>query len=189
MPLNAVFDRPEVRVVERLKVELPRDLTERVAVAARTIGATPHAYIGSLLAQYVPALPDGTARPLEEGLSALVTYLDTLPAVSVMSSGKQGSLWWVKLEIAIDSPHAWNVVQELGFVLNYISLGELLPTLFKPVSPPPYLNGGPKENLAWVIESTQPLVDPRTILGFLNERLPDPTKPSDWLIESNENQE
>jgi hypothetical protein len=33
------------------------------------------------------------------------------------------------------------VVQELGHVLNYVSVTEPLPTVFKPVSPPPYMNG------------------------------------------------
>jgi len=36
-------------------------------------------------------------------------------------------------------------------VLNYLSLDERLSTVFMPVSPPPYLNGG-VEFLSWVIE-------------------------------------
>jgi hypothetical protein len=51
----------------------------------------------------------------------------------------------VKFAIDIEHPLAWSVVQELGHVLNYVSLEERLPTVFMPVSPPPYMNGGPDE--------------------------------------------
>ncbi|MBW8309393.1 MAG: hypothetical protein K0M45_07160 [Candidatus Paracaedibacteraceae bacterium] len=71
---------------------------------------------------------------------------------------------------------AWPVVQELGFVLNNISLSEKLPTVFMPVSPPPYLNGGPEEGLSWVIESHIPYVDPEHIAQIIEERLHSPVE-------------
>ena len=37
-------------------------------------------------------------------------------------------------------------------MLNYLSVDQRLPSVFKPVSPPPYLNGG-VEFLSWVTES------------------------------------
>ena len=121
----------------------------------------------------------------DQNLSELVTFLNRIPAVSVLSSGVQeDSFWWVKLEIDVESPLAWNVVQELGFVLNYISVEERLPTVFMPVSPPPYLNGGPKEFLAWVIESTAKDVDPISIAETLEGRLPSPVDDqSKWSSE------
>jgi hypothetical protein len=82
--------------------------------------------------------------------------------------------WWVKMIIDIDHPLAWNVVQELGCVLNYISLDERLPTVFMPVSPAPYLNGGPREFLSWVIESTDPQFEPDSCREWLEGRLPQP---------------
>jgi hypothetical protein len=69
---------------------------------------------------------------------------------------------------------AWQVVQELGYVLNYMSLDERLPTLFMPVSPPPYMNGGPNEFLSWVIESKGKEFDPTTCVEWLEGRLPRP---------------
>ena len=67
-----------------------------------------------------------------------------MPGVRVLSSEvTPDAYWWVKLTIDIADPLAWRVVQELGFVLNDLSLQDKLPTVFKPVSPPPYLNGGP----------------------------------------------
>ena len=91
-------------------------------------------------------------------LDELKTYLARVPAVTVLSGAiEQRERWWVKLAIDIDHPNAWQVVQELGFVLNYISLNERLPTVFMPVSPPPYLNGGPRDFLSWVIDSREPV--------------------------------
>ena len=82
--------------------------------------------------------------------------------------------WWVKLNIDIKNKYSWNVVQELGFVLNYISLNEPMPTVFKPVSPPPYMNGGPEDYLSWVIESTFNYIDPKWVKETLEGRLPNP---------------
>ena len=84
----------------------------------------------------------------------LKNYLSKIPGVEgAMGSGfSDDGDWWVKFTINIDHPLAWNVVQELGHVLNYVSLDERLPTVFMPVSPPPYMNGGPREFLSWVIE-------------------------------------
>jgi hypothetical protein len=65
-------------------------------------------------------------------------------------------------------------VQELGHVLNYLSVDERLPTVFKPVSPPPYLNGGPREFLSWVIECPTGDMQPDTIVDWLEGRLPQP---------------
>jgi len=67
-----------------------------------------------------------------------------------------------------------NVVQELGHVLNYLSVNERLPTVFMPVSPPSYLNGGPKEFLSWVIECKDRDFKPETCAQWLEGRMPRP---------------
>ena len=87
----------------------------------------------------------------ERAFTTLENYLLRIPAVQGpigKGTGDEG-LWWVKFSIDIDDPLAWNVVQELGHILNYLSLNERLPTLFIPVSPPPYMNGGPRDFLSW----------------------------------------
>jgi len=66
------------------------------------------------------------------------------------------------------------VVQELGHVLNYLSVQERLPTTLKPDSPPPYLNGGPKGFLSWVIESKDKDFNPETCAQWLEGRMPRP---------------
>jgi len=112
---------------------------------------------------------------LHANLPRLVAYLERMPGVSVLSSEvTRDAYWWVKLTIDQAHPLAWRVVQELGFVLNDLSLQEKLPTVFKPVSPPPYLNGGPEECLAWVIESTWNYIDPGWIAETLEGYLPKP---------------
>ena len=82
--------------------------------------------------------------------------------------------WWVKFRIDIGHPLAWQVVQEMGYILNYISISEPLPTTFKPVSPPPYMNGGPKQFLSWVIESTAPEFNAAFCAEWLSGRMPSP---------------
>jgi hypothetical protein len=89
--------------------------------------------------------------------------------------------WWVKFSIDIDNALAWHVVQEFGHVLNYLSINERLPTTFKPVSPPPYLNGGPRDFLSWVIECSDKKCKPGTVAKWLEGRLPQPVSdPGQW---------
>ena len=99
----------------------------------------------------------------------LEDYLSRVPAVRqpVGKGQLEGGGWWVKF--ALDTSHhlAWNVVQELGHVLNYFSLDERLPTVFMPVSPPPYLNGG-------VIECHETSFAPQKAAEWLEGRLPRP---------------
>lgn len=120
----------------------------------------------------------------------LVDYLACLPAIVTdrtplrgMASGSEGDLWWVKFCIAIDDPLAWNVIQEMGHVLNYLSPSERLPTVFKPVSPPPYLNGGPHAYLSWVIECATADMDPATVAEWLDSRLPASADHDAWALE------
>jgi hypothetical protein len=89
----------------------------------------------------------------------LLAFIERLPAVQLPAGrapighgrGEDGR-WWVKFGLDIRHELAWQVVQELGHVLNYLSADERLPTSFKPVSPPPYMNGGPERFLSWVVE-------------------------------------
>jgi hypothetical protein len=87
--------------------------------------------------------------------NSLIAFLKRVPGISgaIGTGYSKSGLWWAKFTIDISHQLAWNVVQEFGHVLNYVSLDERLPTVFMPVSPPPYMNGGPDEFLSWVIES------------------------------------
>jgi hypothetical protein len=84
-------------------------------------------------------------------------------------------------------PLAWHIVQEFGCVLNYLSITERLPTIFFPVSPAPYLNGGPRRFLWWVIESKTPDFTPAHAAEWLEGRLPKPVKDaSKWQVDEEE---
>ena len=74
----------------------------------------------------------------------LLTFIEKLPAIDLPAGRKsigRGSFengnWWVKFTLDTTHPLAWRHVQELGYVLNYVSLEERLPSVFMPVSPPP----------------------------------------------------
>src|SRR5260221_4869845 len=107
------------------------------------------------------------------GLEACRLRVPSIQAPMRKGTTTEG-LWWVKFSLDLEHQLAWNVVQELGYVLNYISVDEPLPTVFMPVSPPPYLNGGPREFLSWVIESREPTFSPETCMKWLEGRLPRP---------------
>src|SRR5262245_33046577 len=112
----------------------------------------------------------------EKHFAPLIELLRRIPGVdAAVGTGRfDTGLWWCKFSIDIENPVAWSVVQELGHILNYVSINEPLPTVFMPVSPPPYLNGGPKEYLSWVIESKAADFSPENCAAWLEGRLPRP---------------
>ena len=114
----------------------------------------------------------------ERAFISLKEYLEKVPAInSPISTGiDQEGYWWIKFKIDIHSEYAWNVVQELGCVVNYLSINERLPTVFYPVSPAPYLNGGPADYLSWVIETKDKEFRPGTLQKWLASRLPSPVE-------------
>ena len=113
----------------------------------------------------------------ERAFQTLIEYLEKVPAVKEpISFGDENGLWWIKFALDIEDKLAWNVVQELGHVINYLSLKERLPTVFYPVSPPPYLNGGPYDFLSWVIETKDKAFKPGTLMKWLEGRLPQPVE-------------
>jgi hypothetical protein len=124
--------------------------------------------------------------PAPPDFRALLDYLTKVPAIvpPIGSGVGDDALWWVKLVIDINHPLAWRVVQEFGHVLNYVSLDERLPTVFMPVSPPPYINGGPRDFLSWVIEARDADFTPADCAEWLEGRLPRPVDDLEkWKIE------
>lgn len=87
----------------------------------------------------------------------LESFLRRVPAIvgPVGTGSNPTGLWWAKFAIDVEHPLAWRVVQEFGHVLNNVSLSERIPTVFMPVSPPPYMNGGCNRSILvedWGIE-------------------------------------
>ena len=117
--------------------------------------------------------------------TALEDFLAAVPGSRLIGKGSDSDgTWWVKFGIDIDHKLAWQVVQEFGYVLNYVSLDERLPTVFKPVSPPPYMNGGPRQFLSWVIECNDVEFSPANCAEWLEGRLPRPVDDlSRWINE------
>jgi hypothetical protein len=123
----------------------------------------------------------------DELFAPLLEYLAQVPSITgaIGHGVTDPGGWWIKFTIDIAHPLAWSVVQELGFVLNYLSLDERLPTVFKPVSPAPYLNGGPQDFLSWVIECNTSDFTPGKCAEWLEGRLPRPVADlNQWREES-----
>jgi hypothetical protein len=114
--------------------------------------------------------------PSERDFDPLVAYLRRVPAIrkEIHPGSNARGEWWVQFDIDIRHRLAWNVVQEFAYVLNNLSLTSVLPTVFKPMSPPPYLNGGPDEYLSWVIECSDRKFRPKRVREWLEGRLPRP---------------
>lgn len=125
----------------------------------------------------------------DSAFHGLLAFLERLPGIDLPAGRKsigrgyaEDGTWWVKFSLNTEHPLAWRVVQELGHVLNYLSLDERLPTIFMPVSPPPYMNGG-VEFLSWVVESRDPEFSPATCAEWLEGRLPRPVDdPKEWEV-------
>lgn len=115
----------------------------------------------------------------------LLAFLKNVPSIDAhgLSYGDKEGMWWVKF--TIDTAHylSWNTVQELGHVINHLSLEKRLPAAFYPISPPPYLNGGPEEHLTWIIATQDKKFKPNTLTQWLEGRLPSPVDDlSKWII-------
>ena len=118
--------------------------------------------------------------------TTLIEYLEKIPAIKppIATGSDSEGLWWVKFHIDIHHQLAWHTVQELGCVVNYLSLNERLPTVFYPVSPAPYLNGGPEDYLSWVIKNKDSSFPPGTLMEWLEGRLPRPVDDLEqWIME------
>lgn len=126
----------------------------------------------------------------DAGFDELLAFLERLPAIqlpagraSIGHGRTKNDQWWVKFALDIHHPLAWRVVQELGHVLNYLSVADRLPTVFMPVSPPPYQNGGPHQFLSWVVEGDGASFSPAECARWLEGRLPLPVDdPAQWEI-------
>ncbi len=114
----------------------------------------------------------------DRAFTKLIEFLERVPATigTIGKGSDEDGRWWVKFEIDIHHQFAWHTVQEFGHVLNYMSVHERLPTSFHPVSPPPYMNGGPEEYLSWVIECHNPEFRPGTCAEWLIGRFPNPVE-------------
>ena len=158
-----------------IALELPKKLKKALQKEADDAHLSLNAHILKKLEGITPPVEYIDKSILKKGLPKLVDYLNRIPSVSVMSCKvTKDAFWWIKLEIDICNDYSWHAVQELGFVLNHISIAEPMPTIFKPVSPPPYMNGGPEEFLSWIIESTFNYIDPNWVKETLESRLPNP---------------
>jgi hypothetical protein len=125
----------------------------------------------------------------EEDVSPLQQFLSKVPAIQIpVAAGYyESGLWWIKFRLAIHHNLAWHVVQELGCILNYLSVNERLPTVFYPVSPALYLNGGPADFLSWIIESKDPNFTPAMLIEWLEGRLPRPVEDLEkWTTDDDE---
>src|ERR1022692_1264387 len=129
-----------------MTITIPDDISTRLQLEADGLGKTTEARVIDILNRNIAAENNFDNEYINNGLEKIKTLLAKIPSVRFVATSKIGEpFWWLKFGIDIKSKIAWNVVQELGHILNYLSVSEKLPISFYPVSPPPYMNGGPEE--------------------------------------------
>jgi|SRR5580765_369726 len=106
----------------------------------------------------------------------LLAYLRRIPAIDPIAhdgtDSNQEGAWLVKFRIDIGHPGAWKAVMDLGYAVNWISIADPLPTVFKPVSAPPDMNGNePRELLWWLIQCWTPSFTPGDLAHALEVSL------------------
>ena len=102
---------------------VPKKLRLGVKKNAENMHITQEAFIIKALENCI--IPSEFIKPeiMQKGLSSLVDFLNRVPGLDVISSNNtHDHNWWIKFNVDIRHPLAWSVVQELGFVMNYISL-------------------------------------------------------------------
>lgn len=120
----------------------------------------------------------------------LLEYLSRIPAISPINSSigpasnaERG--WLIKFRIDIAHPEAWATVMDLGYVVNWISVANPLPTRFIPVSAPPDMNGDdPATLLWWIIECWTPEFTPSDIAKAMRTNLVRYAEPGELPDES-----
>ena len=157
-----------------VRVALRGRLARNFRIHAKLSGHTLAEAAGILVHSGVAAYQEPDASKRQAGVDALADLIRQLPGVhpSVGRSTPEDAFWYVKFSLDRTHPLAWHVLQRLGFVFNYISLEFRYSTVFMPVSPPPYLNGGP-EFLNWAVEAKVPFYDPRHVTRALRAELPE----------------
>ena len=102
-----------------MELNLPTELLQALEREAQDAGRSLNEHLTQKLQSITPPVEAMDKAALKRGLKALVNFLQTVPAVTVMSSEvSKDAFWWVKLKIDLAHPLAWSVVQELGHVLN-----------------------------------------------------------------------
>jgi hypothetical protein len=132
-----------------MTITIPDYISTRVQVEADALGKTSEERVVEILNREIAPENNFDKDYINKGLENIKNLLAKIPCVPFVATSKIGeSFWWLKFRINIKSKIAWTVVQELGYILNYLSLNEKLLDSFYPVSPPPYLDGGPEEFLS-----------------------------------------
>src|SRR5262245_35358698 len=114
-------------------------------------------------------------------MESLNQFIERMPAIRkpVSCGFDEFGMWWVKFSIDIHNELAWNVVQELAHIANCLSEKERLPVAFYPVSPPPYVEGGPSKSLSWIIQTEDKNFTEAIFKEWLEGRLPLPVEDTD----------
>lgn len=125
--------------------------------------------------------PEGVIRT---GCEHLRVALATVPLIGDFSwSGVDFRYWWIRFSIRCDGPLTWGVIRRLAFALNtsVLERWQRQPFVFKPDGDES-THDIDKEKIYWIIESTEPLLDPTEVADDLRMVLLSRiNRDTDWL--------
>ena len=119
------------------------------------------------MTEAVDRFPEGV---IKRGCEALGASLKKAPLVEDYSwSGVDFRYWTARFAIRCESPLGWAVVRRLAYALNtsVLELWGRRPFVFKPEGEESMLDGKDKEVIYWIIESTEPMLDPVEVADHL----------------------
>jgi hypothetical protein len=102
----------------------------------------------------------------------VIDFFKKIPALdSPVLISEEEKYWSIDFTIDLDHEIVWNVIQYFGYICN---CGGKQGLLFLPMSPPPYLNGGPYTHMSWSILCKNLDFSLADFLQILEEYLPVP---------------
>jgi hypothetical protein len=119
---------------------------------------------------------------VDDSVIVLARYLHSIPGVTIVGGGEDETGWWIGLNIDHRRKAAWNIVLELAHILNSFALNDPLPTVFRPVAPPPQGDNEDLAHLGWVIGCNNSRFRPEECATILRQWGPGPaTEEKAWI--------
>src|SRR5436305_5508933 len=108
-----------------MTIIIPDDIAERLSKEASALNTTVEECLADILGKSLAPQKNFDKGYIQQGLQNIKALLTKIPCIQFVSTSEIGTpFWWLKFSIDINSQIAWTVVQELGQILNYLSIEE-----------------------------------------------------------------
>jgi hypothetical protein len=106
-----------------MTINIPDNLAARLLQEASELNTTVEERLAAILDKSLAPEKNFDKNYIHAGLGNIKTLLTKIPCVQFVSTSDFGApFWWLNFGIDINSKIAWTVAQELGHILNYLSV-------------------------------------------------------------------